>query len=159
MAERAPAAVLVPLFRDAAGELRLVLVVRGERGRHGGQVGLPGGKPEPGDASLLETALREAEEEIGLARDAVEVLAELDPIDSRTTGYRVHPFLASVRAPGRWLLAEGEISGVLTPLVRDVVDRATPAGVTLESGQLLWGLTLRILDVALPRVLAGELRL
>jgi haloacetate dehalogenase len=53
-----PAAVLVPLFRDEDGDLRLVLVVRGPLGRHGHQLSLPGVKHEPGDASLLDTALR-----------------------------------------------------------------------------------------------------
>jgi 8-oxo-dGTP pyrophosphatase MutT (NUDIX family) len=156
MDEHVPAAVLVPLFRDAAGELRLVLVVRGEGGRHGGQLGLPGGKREPADASLLDTALREAEEEVGLGADDVDVLAEFEPIDSRVTGYRVHPFLATVRAPERWRLAHGEIAGVVTPRVRDVSDRTDEAGVTLDEGRLLWGLTLRVLDAVLPRVVAGE---
>jgi len=70
------AAVLVPVFRDAEGELRVAIVVRADDGSlHGGQLGLPGGKPEPGDSDLLATALREAEEEVGLAPDAVEVIA------------------------------------------------------------------------------------
>ena len=59
------AAVLLPVFRDAEGELRVVLVVRADDGgQHGGQLGLPGGQPEPDDADLLATALREAEEEV-----------------------------------------------------------------------------------------------
>ena len=56
------AAVLVPVFRDADEELRVAIVIRADDGGlHGGQLGLPGGKPEPGDADLLATALREAE--------------------------------------------------------------------------------------------------
>jgi 8-oxo-dGTP pyrophosphatase MutT (NUDIX family) len=62
----------VPLFRDDEDEQQLVLVVRGPLGRHAHQLSLPGGKHEPGDASLLETALRETEE-IGLTRDEIEV--------------------------------------------------------------------------------------
>jgi 8-oxo-dGTP pyrophosphatase MutT (NUDIX family) len=103
---RTPAAVLVPVFRDADGELRLVLVVRGARGVHGGQLAFPGGKQEPQDDSPLETALREADEEIGLAREDVEFVAGLEPVDTRTTGFRVHPFLARVHGPRRWRLAE-----------------------------------------------------
>jgi len=61
------AAVIVPVLRDDDGELRVLLVVRvDDRGLHGGQLGLPGGRPEAGDADLLATALREAQEEIGL---------------------------------------------------------------------------------------------
>jgi len=61
MAELRDAAVLVPVCRDAHGELRIVVVARADDGgQHGGQLGLPGGKPEPGDANMLATALREA---------------------------------------------------------------------------------------------------
>jgi 8-oxo-dGTP pyrophosphatase MutT (NUDIX family) len=167
-----PAAVLIPVFRDQEGDLRVLLVARGERGIHGGQLGLPGGKQEPGDASPLETALREAEEEVGLARSDVAVLAGLPTIDTRTTGFRVHPFLARVRPPAQWRLAEGEITGVVTPRVAALADPAVrreelfsspnwpeprPAEcVELEGGLLLWGLTLRMLDGVVPRLLAGE---
>jgi 8-oxo-dGTP pyrophosphatase MutT (NUDIX family) len=167
-----PSAVLVPLFRDEEGELRILLVQRGAGGIHGGQLGLPGGKREPGDASLLETALREAEEEIGLERSTVEVVATLDPLDLLVSGFRVHPYLARITPRGEWQLAEGEIEGVLTPALRDLVDPSRrierdldfatrPAlrqveGIALEDGSFLWGFTLRLLDRLLPRVLAGE---
>jgi 8-oxo-dGTP pyrophosphatase MutT (NUDIX family) len=162
---------LVPLFRDDEGELRLVLVVRGPLGRHGHQLSLPGGKHEPGDASLLETALRETEEEIGLARDQVEVIAALPPIDTRTTGFRVNPYLARIRRPESWRLARGEITAVITPQVRSLADPSLrreqllsfptwpePRRVQcleLEDGYLLWGLTLRLLEPLLPQLLRG----
>jgi 8-oxo-dGTP pyrophosphatase MutT (NUDIX family) len=165
-----PAAVLVPVFRDAGGELRLVLVVRGARGVHGGQLALPGGKHEPGDRSLLETALRESEEEIGLGRADVELLAALEPLETRTTGFRVHPFLARCTGERRWRLSAGEIARVLTPPVAALAEPglrrqqriASPAGVRvaeavlLDGEHLLWGLTLRLLDPLVPRLLAGE---
>jgi NUDIX domain len=170
-----PAAVLVPLFRDDEGELRLVLVVRGALGRHGHQLSLPGGKHEPGDASLLETALRETEEEIGLARDQVEVIAALPPIDTRTTGFRVHPYLARIHPPDRWRLAQGEITAIITPRVRTLADSSLrrerllsfpswpkPSRVLsleLEDGHLLWGLTLRLLEPLLPQLLNDEFAL
>jgi len=161
-----PAAVLVPVFRDEAGELRIVLVLRGAGGVHGGQVGLPGGRWEETDATMLDTALREAEEEVGLGPGDVEIVAALDPVDTRSTGFRVHPFLAVVKPRGEWRLAAGEIEGVVTPLARDLAD---PAGrreetfegrrfecVPLDGGHLLWGLTLRLLTPLLPRLLDGE---
>jgi 8-oxo-dGTP pyrophosphatase MutT (NUDIX family) len=164
--------VLVPLFRDDEGELRLVLVVRGARGRHAHQLSLPGGKHEPGDASLLETALRETEEEIGLARTEVEVIAALPAIDTRTTGFRVHPYLARIRRQESWRLAQGEITGVITPRVSTLADPSLRSEqllsvpdwpeprrvqcLELEDGYLLWGLTLRLLEPLLPRLLAGE---
>jgi hypothetical protein len=100
------------------GESRLVLVVRGAHGRHAHQLSLPGGKHEPDDASFLETVLRETEEEIGLARAEVEVIAALPAIDTRTTGFRVHPYLARIRPRGSWRLAQGEITRVNTQRVR-----------------------------------------
>jgi 8-oxo-dGTP pyrophosphatase MutT (NUDIX family) len=162
----------VPLFRDDESELRLVLVVRGPLGRHGHQLSLPGGKHEPGDASFLETALRETEEEIGLARGEVEVIAALPATDTRTTGFRVHPYLARIRPPGSWRLAPGEITRVITPRVRALADPSLrrdqllsfptwpePRRVQcleLEDGYLLWGLTLRLLEPLLPQLLNGE---
>lgn len=165
------AAVLLPVFRDAEGELRIVLVVRADDGgQHGGQLGLPGGKPEPGDTDLLDTALREAEEEVGLARDAVEVVAQLEPLATQATGWLVHPFLGRVSPDTRWRLQESEIVGILTPAAHVLADPASRAmlpfsslrfpepllvdGIDVE-GHVLWGMTLRLLDDVLPRMLAG----
>jgi 8-oxo-dGTP pyrophosphatase MutT (NUDIX family) len=71
---------------------------------------------------LLETALRETAEEIGLARDEVKVIAALPATDTRTTGFRVHPYLARIRRPECWRLAQGEITAVITPRVRTLAD-------------------------------------
>jgi 8-oxo-dGTP pyrophosphatase MutT (NUDIX family) len=165
------AAVLVPVFRDAEGALRLVLVVRADHGLHGGQLGLPGGKPEPGDGSLLDTALREAAEETGLDPATAEVVAALDPLDTHVSGYRVHPFLARIPAATRWRLQAGEIDGILTPPVTTLADPSSRQrlpftsasypeplvvdGIDVE-GHVLWGMTLRLLEGLLPRLLAGE---
>ncbi len=165
------AAVLAPVFRDREGELRLLLVVRGDHGIHGGQLGLPGGKPEPQDADLLGTALREAHEEVGLDPGSVDVLGELDPLETRATGYRVHAFVGRVPADTAWRPREGEIVGVLTPGVATLAQREArrtlpftsshfPDGLLVEGidveGHVLWGLTLRLLDDLVPRLLAGE---
>jgi 8-oxo-dGTP pyrophosphatase MutT (NUDIX family) len=165
------AAVLLPVFRDAEGELRIVLVVRADDGgQHGGQLGLPGGKPEPGDADLLATALREAEEEVGLAPETVEVVAALDPLATHATGWLVHPFLGRIPPDTRWRLQEAEIVGILTPAARTLADPASRATLPFSSlgfpepllvdgidvdGHVLWGMTLRLLDDVLPRLLDG----
>jgi 8-oxo-dGTP pyrophosphatase MutT (NUDIX family) len=164
-------AVVIPVYRDDNGDLRIVLVVRGVGGIHGGQLALPGGKSEPADRGPQETALREAEEEIGLAASDMEVIAILNPVDTRTTGWRVHPFLARVPAGAPWRPRPGEVSAVVTPLVSVLTDPARrrtqqfsfptwPEPRLAEcvdiDGHLLWGLTLRVLDNVLPRLLAGE---
>jgi 8-oxo-dGTP pyrophosphatase MutT (NUDIX family) len=91
-------AVLIPVFRNAAGEATLVLVRRGSHGVHGGQLAFPGGKREPTDASLLATALRETEEEIGLPATAIEVLAALPPVQTRTSGFHIAACVALLTA-------------------------------------------------------------
>ncbi len=166
-----PAAVLVPLFRAADGGVRVVLVRRGEGGLHGGQIAFPGGRREPADRDALETALRESEEEIGLPRAAVEVLAALPAFETRTTGFRIEPFLARVRPPARWTPAPGEIAEVLEVPIADL---AAPGarGTALErfagwpepmridyyriGPHRLWGATFRILEPLLPRLIAEE---
>ena len=86
------AAVLVPLF-ERDGEVHMWLVRRPTTMRsHAGQVAFPGGKSEPADASLLDTALRETHEELGIPRERVDVAGALD--DSKTiTGFVISPFV------------------------------------------------------------------
>jgi 8-oxo-dGTP pyrophosphatase MutT (NUDIX family) len=165
------AAVLVPVYRDVSGDARVVLVRRAEGGPHGGQLAFPGGARETGDASLLDTALREAEEEIGLERAAVTVLAELEPVNTRVSGYLVTPYLARIRRPERWRVDPLEVAEVLEPRLADLA-RPETHGEAMESfsGWLapvkigffrvgphrLWGASYRMFRPLLPRLLAGE---
>lgn len=88
------AAVLIACVEDE--EPHLILTVRShEMPHHAGQVGLPGGRIQAGDATPTDTALREAEEEIGLERDLVEVLGQMPVIDT-ITGFRMTPVVGWV---------------------------------------------------------------
>jgi 8-oxo-dGTP pyrophosphatase MutT (NUDIX family) len=165
------AAVLVPVYRDTAGVLRVVLIVRTEHGLHGGEVALPGGTHRPRDADLLSTALREAEEEVGLPRDAVRILGTLPQVDTMT-GYLITPFVAHVIAPpSQWRRQEREIAEVLVVPVADLQRDdliaeemwrlpGRPTGRRVRFVRIgehkLWGATYRILGPLIPRLLAGE---
>jgi 8-oxo-dGTP pyrophosphatase MutT (NUDIX family) len=92
------AAVLVPIVAHAAGLTVLFTQRTAHLKAHSGQVSFPGGRAEPHDASPEETALRETEEEIGLARGRVEVIARLPEYFTRT-GFRVTPVVGLVLPP------------------------------------------------------------
>ena len=159
------------MFRDADGVLRILLLVRTDRGVHGGQIGLPGGRPEEGDRDFLATALREAEEEVGIPAEHVDVLASLDPLETRETGFRVHPFLGRVPSGFEWKPQPAEVASLLMPSVALLGDparrgrhsfRSTHFSTAIEvegievDGHVLWGMTLRMLDDLVPRLLVGE---
>lgn len=92
------AAVLVPVV-DRGEEATVILTERSSRlQRHSGQIAFPGGRIDPDDASPEQAALREAEEEIGLDRELVEVIGRM-PDYVTGSGYRIRPVLSVVR-PG-----------------------------------------------------------
>jgi len=89
------AGVLVPLLWEP--DLHIVLTVRSAALRvHPGEPCFPGGRPEAGDDDLLATALREAEEELGIRKP--EVLGRLSSVPLYTTDHRIEPFVAAVRS-------------------------------------------------------------
>jgi 8-oxo-dGTP pyrophosphatase MutT (NUDIX family) len=169
--EQRIAAVLVPVFRDEDGRLRLVLIVRTDRGLHGGQLAVPGGKVDAEDETLIATALREAEEEIGLSPADVQVIAELASVRSGPTDFEVHAFLGRIPPALEWRPNADEVTEVLTPAVEELWDPEIrrellftsarwPEGLLVDGipvgDRVLWGMTLRLLDDVVPRLLAGE---
>ena len=93
-----PAGVLVPLFLQE-DEVRVLFTQRTLLVKdHRGQVAFPGGVRDPEDPHLLATALRETQEEIGLAPDTVEVLGTLTPVNT-LTGYYITPFVGLIPYP------------------------------------------------------------
>jgi len=106
-----PAAVLVGLV-ERPGGLTVLLTLRTDHlDDHAGQVSFPGGRTDPGDADAEATALREAEEEIGLARHLVRPIARLDTYLTRT-GFEVTPVVALVTPPPAFALDPVEVAAV-----------------------------------------------
>ena len=97
-------AVLVPLYVDD-GELHAVFTRRrDDLKRHPGEISFPGGRRDPGE-TLVETALREAHEEIGLPPDAVDVLGALEPTPTFVTNYAIYPFVGLIEPGFEWVPA------------------------------------------------------
>ena len=108
---RRRAAVLCPIVRRATG-LHVMLTVRSAQLKvHAGQIAFPGGKIDPTDPSPLAAALREAEEEVGLHPDQVDILGSLDPYDT-STGFVVTPFVGIVAPTFVPIPSEGEVAEV-----------------------------------------------
>ena len=96
--ELTPAAVLFPIVQRAGGQTVLLTQRTAHLRDHAGQISFPGGRIEAGDPSPVHAALRETEEEIGLAREHVEILGFL-PEYHTGTGFRVTPVVALVTPP------------------------------------------------------------
>jgi len=148
------AAVLVPIVDDG-GALRLLLTRRTEDlPTHAGQVAFPGGLMEPDEDGPVATALREAEEEIGLPGDAVEVLGLLDDFPTRTDAVAVTPVVGVLRRLPLLRARAAEVARIFDIPVAELVraDRWTWRDETrggrslriyyfLHEGETLWGLS------------------
>jgi len=114
------AAVLVPLLDLAEPEV--VFTRRADHlQQHPGQVSFPGGAAEENDSSAVQTALREAHEEIGLPRQATRAVGFLDRMDT-ISDYRVLPVVALVTPPVEWKLDEREVAEVFTVPLSVILD-------------------------------------
>jgi 8-oxo-dGTP pyrophosphatase MutT (NUDIX family) len=159
------AAVLVPLFVTAdANEPHVVLTKRrADLRRHAGEISFPGGRRDPGDATLADTALREAEEEVGLPRAQVTLLGELPPTSTFATNYVIHPYVGVIPAGLLWQLSPREVDAVLELPVAALRSARTRTrlerrGISFETDaylldeNLIWGATARILEQLLERL-------
>jgi 8-oxo-dGTP pyrophosphatase MutT (NUDIX family) len=115
------AAVLVPVLAEPDG-LRLVYTVRkGDLQDHAGQISFPGGSMDPSDGSLLETALREAEEEIDLSRDLVEFVGELEEMYIPPSNFRVSPFVGLLPPGAEMVMAPDEVEEIFTVSLKELL--------------------------------------
>jgi 8-oxo-dGTP pyrophosphatase MutT (NUDIX family) len=130
---------------------------------HRGEIAFPGGKEDPGDASLGEAALREAWEEIGLPPEDVEVAGELDSLSTVASQFTITPFVGLLAAPPILRTDPREVEAAFAVPISDLLD---PAAFWEERWEL-WGEWRSMVFFVLPgetvwgataRILAGLLR-
>ena len=156
-------AVLVLLFRMAE-ELHVLLMKRKEdKGAHSGQVSFPGGRQETSDADLRATALREAQEEVGILSAEVDILGALTPLYIPVSNFNVYPYVGYANERPQYNLSKQEVAYVMeVPVsklfhesrktVTDVVSPAVPGVIRqvkaykLEDGTIIWGATAMIIS-------------
>ena len=156
------AAVLVPLHGWPRSPGLVFTERRSDLRRHAGEISFPGGRRDPGE-ELLETALREAEEEIGLSREVVEVVGALPPVGTFVTGYKVHPFVGLIEPGLPFTPNPSEVESVIVASLDDLeagfeMRRMARRGIpfrtaTYSIGEAtIWGATARILGEFLKRL-------
>src|SRR5215472_8996559 len=159
------AAVLIPVVAREPEATVLLTQRTSHLSSHAGQIAFPGGKIEPGDRDPGAAALREAEEEIGLAAEMVNLLGYLDPYLTRT-GYRIVPVLARVDPSFRLRLNAGEVEEAFeVPLgfLMSAENHRQNSRVLLGKpryfyempfeGRYIWGVTAGIIRALYERVL------
>jgi 8-oxo-dGTP pyrophosphatase MutT (NUDIX family) len=157
------AAVLVPLY-ERDGEIHAVFTKRrDDMRRHAGEISFPGGRQDSPDEDLRITALRESEEEIGLPREAVELIGALPPVGTFVTGYRVFPFVGLIPAGHSWTPQPLEVDEVLELSLPELVagfemQRLLRKGVPIKTPtytvgrHFVWGATARMVEHLLERL-------
>lgn len=155
--------MLVPLYFTSEEPHIVLTRRRQDLRRHAGEICFPGGRRDPGDPTLQETALREAQEEIGLRRADVELLGALRPTATFATNYVIHPFVGLVPAQRASTVCAQEVDSVLELSLRALRlaktrTQLTRRGFTFEtdayelSQHLIWGATFRIVEDLLTRL-------
>jgi len=151
------AAVLVPLIEHDGGMTVLLTRRTSSLSNHAGQISFPGGTHAPCDASPEDTALRETEEEIGVARERVELVGRMNACDTGT-GFRVVPVVGLLRPPVPLVPDPAEVDEVFEVPIDFVLDPANHRSeervhrgerrrfwVVPYEDRYIWGLTARIL--------------
>ncbi len=156
--EATACAVLVPMITSPSGDHELVYTLRSDDvPNHKGQVSFPGGKLSADDRDLLETALRETREEIGLDTNGIEILGRLDDVPTYADSFVITPYVASLPTGTVFKPNPHEVSALFTVTIDDLRDPANRRMKMTEwqgeqhelhsitaGGHVIWGATHRI---------------
>lgn len=155
------AAVLVLFYPTFKNKTNLILILRKTyKGVHSAQVGFPGGKVDPEDKNLIETALRETEEEIGVPRENIEILGELTEVYIPPSNFFVQPYVGITKSTPVFVGEEREVEALIEVKLEDFLNDncltteilSTSYMTELEvpayrlNGQIVWGATAMMLS-------------
>ena len=118
-----PSGVLVPLFPGDAGDLYVILTLRTESIRHAGQISFPGGRSDS-DETIIETALRETHEEIGIPSSKIEVRGTLSPFYLYRTDNRITPVVGTLHDKPDMRRNEAEVAEIITVRLDDLLSQS-----------------------------------
>lgn len=162
------AAVLVPIIAEP--EPTLLFTRRTDHlPSHKGQISFPGGSIDDEDPSAQVASLREAEEEIGLPPDKVEILGELDSVPTFVSGYVIAPFVGWLREQPELKRNPYEVAEILFVPIADLSEeiryepgfqhagRTFPTEAWVWGDQVIWGATARVLRIFLERLAEAKL--
>jgi 8-oxo-dGTP pyrophosphatase MutT (NUDIX family) len=153
------AAVLIPIFcKD--GEYHILFTHRSDQvPHHKGQISFPGGARSKTDTTLLDTALRESWEEIGLEAKDAEIVGELDDTPTTTSGFNISPFVAFIPYSYKFTLSPYEIEEIFSISISALLHKASrkeerytfgnQTFITYSyeyEGRVIWGATARIVE-------------
>jgi 8-oxo-dGTP pyrophosphatase MutT (NUDIX family) len=155
------AGVMALFYPNIEGETHLILILRKTyKGVHSAQVGFPGGKYEEEDNNdLMQTAIRETEEEVGVSNSIVEVLKTMSPVYIPPSNFMVHPYIAISESTPNFVKQDKEVEAILEVRLIDFLDEANmlttrvPTALNVEvdvpafklNNHIVWGATAMML--------------
>jgi 8-oxo-dGTP pyrophosphatase MutT (NUDIX family) len=154
------AAVSIVIFPAESEEKECILIKRPEyNGHHSGQVSLPGGKQEPGDESLLHTAIRETYEEVGIQLLQDDLIGSITPLFIPVSQFMVYPFIFLIPGVKKFTIDAAEVAYIIHFQLKDLLDKSRIKNTRFQfneysittpyydiHNEIVWGATAMILS-------------
>ena len=155
------AGVMALFYPNTNGETYLVLILRKTyKGVHSAQVGFPGGKYEHQDKNLMDTALRETEEEVGVPKAMIKVIKTMSPLYIPPSNFMVHPYIGISKSTPTFIKQDDEVEAILEVKLTDFLDESktlvtkVPTSFNIDidvpafklNHQIVWGATAMMLS-------------
>ncbi len=153
-----PSSVLIALFEEAGDVFTLLIKRTADNGPHSGQISFPGGKKDSRDRTFIDTAIREAGEEIGLDPGQIIVLGQLSPLFVAPSNFVINPIVAVIEPPIKLALNSEEVEYIIELPITKLEDFVTVQNIEVRgrvlrdmpcfscNGHVIWGATAMILQ-------------